>query len=469
MINIDFEHWYYQFTVNDLKNCSSYRKPNEREAALYDSFSTSATTQKPKSKINLTERQILYANEVFPEAAIAEPLADLKIWEQWRSGARIYPYPGKYAKLSITRQLGKTNSPSSVGVLGEIIAGVFGQAIISPNILVRVINRWPDFIFFPIDNRYSFLESKAFTRRDKSSLCPTFDIPKDLLKDALSRASQDILIDPFLKVWYSFTEIKSISPDVELVVKFFEFEGASSVISLVSEPQALIDGLAEKTIQKSIYKCLVDPSAENFLKYLINLDRSESRKLLEQKIMTFSVSEIENVINFIEESFLGVDINFQEYSEKIKEKIKDSINKQVKSLKITDWEADLEWLKRTNDDLEYHTKTNNIDVKSSSSTFYQIDIPINLQKKIIQKWKPDINQIEQPCNLPNLPDRTKLWRYGNCFFCEKDNNSLEEILRLVKLANNENQDNHDEGWGVHLTFVRISLRQDPIKVGTAQK
>jgi len=117
------------------------------------------------SSLDLTfaAEQIRSGNEAFPEAAVADPIVDLQIWDEWRSGARYFPYPGRYNKLDITKQDKKISSPSSVGVLGEIMADFFAQEGVSPFVLVRVIRRWPDFIFSDRDGNYSFVESKAFT------------------------------------------------------------------------------------------------------------------------------------------------------------------------------------------------------------------------------------------------------------------------------------------------------------------
>ena len=132
-------------------------------------------------KIECSENQIRSGNEAFAEAAVADPIADLEVWDEWRSGTRYFPYPGRYSRLGITRQDDKTSSPSSVGVIGEIMAGFFAQAGESPWVLVRVVRRWPDFIFSDRDGTYSFVESKAFTNQSPEREGLANRVPGDLL------------------------------------------------------------------------------------------------------------------------------------------------------------------------------------------------------------------------------------------------------------------------------------------------
>ena len=77
---------------------------------------------------------------------------------------RVFPYPGKFSRLGLTHQEPKIAAPSSVCVLGEIMTDILLEAMISPDVLVRVIRHWPDFIFFLGHDVYAFIESKAFTQ-----------------------------------------------------------------------------------------------------------------------------------------------------------------------------------------------------------------------------------------------------------------------------------------------------------------
>src|SRR5262249_23610494 len=160
----------------------------------------------------------------------------------WRTGLRAFPYPGTYSKLGIVEQESKTSASSSVGVLGEIMTGVYAQAGIAPWVLVRVIRRWPDFIFTLRNNRYAFVEAKAFTNGGPS----THGIPNPLLAECLVTSVQQLNADPYVQVWSAFTNVRQITP-LTLHVIFLEMDtndlrrraNASRVL-----PDVVVNGLA---------------------------------------------------------------------------------------------------------------------------------------------------------------------------------------------------------------------------------
>ena len=131
MTSVSFEHWRYTFTEEMLFR---YGGPFSRGVAgsvfMQDIYHRA--TKASDMNATISYEQLLCGNEAFPEAAVADPLADLEVWDEWRSGTRYFPYPGRYSKLDITSQDDKTSSPSTVGVLGEIMAGLFAQVGISP-------------------------------------------------------------------------------------------------------------------------------------------------------------------------------------------------------------------------------------------------------------------------------------------------------------------------------------------------
>jgi hypothetical protein len=51
----------------------------------------------------------------------------------------------------------------------EIMGDLFAQQGVAPWVLVRVIQKWPDFIFAEHDRRYAFVEAKASTQPLPSS------------------------------------------------------------------------------------------------------------------------------------------------------------------------------------------------------------------------------------------------------------------------------------------------------------
>jgi hypothetical protein len=222
MIQVSFQLWRYEFSDKMLSRYGS-RYFSRREAGQeYIEDIYRRAEPGPAHDLTFAEDQILCGNEAFPEAAMADPIADLEVWDEWRSGTRDFPYPGRYSRLGITRQEHKISSPSSVGVLGEIMAGFFAQEGVSPWVLVRVVRRWPDFIFFqPADGAYSFVESKAFTGNPSGTSRLQGRVLDAQVMEGAIDASQELNSDPFLRVWYSFTHIISITP-LELGVTFLE-------------------------------------------------------------------------------------------------------------------------------------------------------------------------------------------------------------------------------------------------------
>lgn len=268
-IHIDFQHWRYTFPEHVLiRYGGPYFSATEagkhlmREVipnlVLKSSFATA-----------MDRRQVFCANEAYPEAALADPLADLDVWNEWVSGIRIFPYPGQYTPLGITAQEGKTSSPSSVGVLGEIMGGLFAEAYISPQVLVRTIRHWPDFIFYSGNGMYSFVESKAFTVveegtekllrdlgiEDESGASAQGFSPERLSRKAfpelLVDAVHQLNSDAFVTVWGAFTGVQQIAPTMRLTVTFFEFDVPDERRQNQAKrmlPHAVVQGVARRAV-----------------------------------------------------------------------------------------------------------------------------------------------------------------------------------------------------------------------------
>ena len=95
------------------------------------------------------------------------------------------------------------SSPSSVGVLGEIMTGFFAQVGISRWVLVRVVQRWPDFIFADQDRVYSFVESKGFTIGNENGTGLQSRVVDSEMREGMWRTVRQLNSDPFLKVWHA--------------------------------------------------------------------------------------------------------------------------------------------------------------------------------------------------------------------------------------------------------------------------
>lgn len=258
-IAVDFEHWNCPLSDDLL---ARYGSPHFDEARarneLCDRALSVASLKTGPLGLAMSRMQVIAANEAFPEAAVSDPIADLELWEEWNSGIRTFPYPGRYSRLGLTTQEGKVSASSSVGVVGEIMAGLFAQQFISPFVLVRVVRRWPDFIFhIPHENgRYAFVEAKAFTTQPEGWHALLDRIHAPLLGECARQAVQQLNADPFVKVWGAFTHVAKISP-MQLRVTFVEFDCPSSRREALSKrvlPQALIAGLASRAIAQAAGK-----------------------------------------------------------------------------------------------------------------------------------------------------------------------------------------------------------------------
>src|SRR6266404_420665 len=118
MIDVQFQHWQYTFADEMLARYETPHFSRKEAGQYYVPDLHKRETQVSTLDLQFQESQILCENEAFPEAAVADPIADLEVWDEWRSGLRDFPYPGRYRKLGITRQEDKTSSASSVGVVG---------------------------------------------------------------------------------------------------------------------------------------------------------------------------------------------------------------------------------------------------------------------------------------------------------------------------------------------------------------
>jgi hypothetical protein len=259
MIHIGFQQWRYTFVDDMLARYGSPHFSRKEAGEMYAPDVYARATRVATIDLPFHEAQVICGNEAFPEAAVADPIAGLEVWDEWMSGLRDFPYPGRYSKLGITRQDDKTSSPSSVGVIGEIMAGFFAQEGVSPWVLVRVVRPWPDFIFSHRDGTYSFVESKAFTGKSAGADGLKARVLDSLLVEGAVQAATQLSSDPFGRVWYSFTHIRDITP-MRFAVTFLEFnvtDGRRRTQTLRVMPAPVVKGLAERAINQAAAKLRV--------------------------------------------------------------------------------------------------------------------------------------------------------------------------------------------------------------------
>ncbi|MFC2085675.1 hypothetical protein ACFLRO_00525, partial [Bacteroidota bacterium] len=248
MIPVEFKHYRYELDRDTLVRYGSpHFSAGEVSTHLAGVVASSGLMPVSSCTLDFEEGHIICANEAFPEAAIADPLSDLAVWSDWRSGVRSFPYPGVYPRLGIIDQGPKTQSATSIGVVGEIMAGLFAQAGIAPWVIVRVIRRWPDLIFLTADGGFDFVEAKAFTlgARDK----PLWDsVPSRLVGDHMHDAVHQLNADASVGVWGAFTRVVDPYP-CKLEVTFLEVVAEPVVVSEESAnqvPAAVVLGIAQQ-------------------------------------------------------------------------------------------------------------------------------------------------------------------------------------------------------------------------------
>ena len=256
MTNIQVDFNWYEHTFDDstlMKYGSPHFSSKDAGDILSEIVNTGKSTVVEGKFLDFQRAQIICANEVFPEAAVADPIADLEVWNEWRSGVRTFPYPGQYSRLGLWKQESKTPSNISTGVMGEIMTGLFGQSVVAPWTLVRVVGRWPDFIFYTGDGCYAFVESKAFI--DAKSALPLEAVDGRVLGDGLVKAVVQLNADPFVRVWYCFTQICEISPTMRLRVTLLKLDAPGrkrESLTCRVLPDVIVRSLARQAIEHAV-------------------------------------------------------------------------------------------------------------------------------------------------------------------------------------------------------------------------
>lgn len=296
MTEVGFQHWRYVFADEELIRYGSPHFDRKTAGQALSAAVKAGASSEASCNVTFDQKLILAANEVFPEAAVADPLADLEVWDEWRTGIRSFPYPGRYGRLGIRRQDAKANSTSSTGVLGEIMTGLFAQAGIAPWVLVRVIRRWPDFICYLRDDRYAFVESKAYTGEMAAHKKSALQIPEGLLGECVVDAVQQLNADPFVQVWGAFTHIQQITP-MRLQVTFLELDVGSNRRMTTQKrvlPHAVLVGIAERALRRAITEVEAKELAP-----LRRTDRKPSkyeRSKLERVLVPAAMQQLEDLL-----------------------------------------------------------------------------------------------------------------------------------------------------------------------------
>jgi hypothetical protein len=254
----DFQHWQWEVPDDVLRKYGSphFSRPDAGKAlaalVLHPSKGAKCIFS-DHHKIPLIG--ILAGNEAYPETAISNPISDIFVWYDWKSGRRKFPYPGAYAPLDLRKQDPKTVSKSVVGVFGEIISGIYAQQGISVSPLSRVILRWPDFIYIQQADSH-FVEAKA-TIDENIPGSPLTAIGKhgQNLSEVLIEAIQQFGADPWVTVWGGFVGIH-IDELLELrfTMTFLELKAPQSrkLVSTRSIPPLVAHELAKRAVARAL-------------------------------------------------------------------------------------------------------------------------------------------------------------------------------------------------------------------------
>jgi hypothetical protein len=100
-IKVDFEHWHVKLDEDSLQYGSPHYGEKCARDRLLEFCEKKAEPRKALGDMIFCRDQINLANEVFPEAAVADPLADLEILDEWKNGVRVFPYPGHYSRFEL--------------------------------------------------------------------------------------------------------------------------------------------------------------------------------------------------------------------------------------------------------------------------------------------------------------------------------------------------------------------------------
>ncbi len=397
--SVVFQHYKYLFPNEELIRYGSPHFDRKTAGKLLSGLVARKATQVNSHAVSFDLEHLLCANEAFPEAAVADPFSDLEVWDEWRSGLRCFPYPGRYSPLGIRRQEGKTQSTSSVGVVGEIMAGLYAQAGISPWVLVRVIRHWPDFIYYVGKNRYSFVEAKAYTTQPGKGRF-WLNIPEKLFAECLGNAVAQLNADPYVQVWGAFTCIDQISP-LRLTVTFLQLDVSNSRRDAAPSgvlPQAVVKGLAEQALRRSV----LDMRGSDIEG--LRQPAPKKRKLLEEILLPAAMASLEELL-----SYADLQTAVLASRNTIEEEIRELLP-HVRLPEVGAGHRLLETLGRADNKL---AKLRTV----GAQTLFAAGLSSQIQTEIEQQWESRWDDANKP--LLHL-DSLAVWRCGGAAFAIGD-------------------------------------------------
>jgi hypothetical protein len=410
-MEVDFSHWRFELTADELRKFGSphfdKKSAGEALAAAFEHRGISVDS----GFSEFTRDHITTANQAYPESAVVDPIADLELWEEWRLGNREFPYVGRYAPLGIFRQGIKTSSPSSVGIVGEILAGLFGESVIAPAVLVRVIRRWPDFIFYSgIDagnHVFAFLEAKAVgpnslsgrTVCNRRVLSPQF-------QELATNAVQQINSDPLTDVWGAFTFIRRIVPFSAAVtfVQIVPPPGRRHAPYSTEIPKTVLSGLAQRAVGAVVSELPDEAVTEMVRARDVETDR------LYQEIVDGSVRQFDSIVA---EEIPGAAASIPD------ERRNDEIAEAISQIRSTGPLPGKRFGEAKRATVAQRTPTLKAVGTAGDHYIFMADLPAENRSTLRSEWLPDWQNAAQSWDVQ---DGVTLWRAGGAVFTIGSNN-----------------------------------------------
>lgn len=406
MIEVDFKAFDYTISEDLLIRYGSpyFDRKTAGEVLARDLLENAVRTH--SDLYQFQRSQIVCANEAFPETAVADSLADLEIWNSWNSGLRIFPYPGKFSRLGLTRQEGKTASTTATGVIGEIFAGLFGQAGISPEVLVRNVLHWPDFIhnYTGKDQIYPFIEAKAFTN---ASLGEEIEkrVRDSLLYELLENCVSQLNSDPFLEIWGSFTGIVRISPGFMLTQTMIRVAPDAKKRQAAGKrllPEALVRGLVDRAISTAALdlESEIDPQDKS-----LQSKENTRRRELDHKLYTLSRKTLEGIL-----AESAVDIAVKASAENLDICLK----KRIEDLDYSEIQGATSFfdIKTKAPEMTFSFLRN-----SGSQSIFAASLDLSTDASIKRSWAANWDQANKPAGEI---DGEPVWLCGGNLYCLTD-------------------------------------------------
>lgn len=407
-IDVSFEWWTCALSARELRKWGSpHFDWKQVGQAVTDIFRSSGTVRQ-KGRLTFSRDLIAVANHAYPEAALVDPVADLELWEEWRQGLREFPYLGRYAPLGIFQQSGKTSSTSSLGVLGEVLAGRWAESLIAPTILVRVVRRWPDFILFArVDNarRFAFVESKAIgpDASIHNVLCGGNRIPDAQFVELGDQVVRQLNADPFIEVWGAFTFVQTISPmhAAFTLVQFTAADDKKAESKRTGIPEPVLARLAERCLGSAV----ADMNEGERADFFGSQKNSRFRKEVEHRLIAGAMDTFQGVIN--NELLDSVGVNDEEISPYLEQ----AIRRLPRELHLPG--------RRTRDARKATLESGGFTPIGSvgAQQIFMSNLPESDETKLTNEWSSDWSRAAAPWDVQN---GVTMWRAGGAVYTVSD-------------------------------------------------